>query len=183
MTAHQKKVDYIREYLAKSEQLREMMTIQKANFSGQAVDDTYIRQVKALDIEVGQLRAAIDALEIVGELNSNLPVVDDRRSEYNNEQRSNVMLATVQATVAEVGNIKITVREEIREIKDEVRNEIRELKTDATLFQKMVSDSLNAFSNSMTQQITVLRRIVIGLLATVMVFIGILIATGIQNGR
>lgn len=183
MTAQTKKAEFIREYLAKSEQLREMMTIQKANFSGEAVNDAYIRQLKKLDIEVGQLRAAIDALEIVGDLNSSLPVVDDRRSEYNNEQRSNVMLATVQATVAEVGNIKITVREEIREIKDEVRSEIRELKTDATLFQKMVSDSLNAFSNSISQQISVLRRIVIGLLVVVMLFIGILIAMGLEYGR
>lgn len=126
--------------------------------------------------QIREIEATLKALETVEELQSTSGLPQDRRGEY----QQHIMLATIQATVSEVNNIKVVVDRELARQEQLVRDEIRELKTDATLFQKMVSDSLNAFTNGMSGQISVLRRLVISTLVVLMLFIGILIAIGIR---
>lgn len=103
-------------YNEKSERLRKLMTIQKANFSGTGVGDTYIQEIKELDLDLGKIGAALEALETVTNLDETLPQIEDRRSQVSNEQRLHIMVATIQATVGEVANIKRFVTDELKKI-------------------------------------------------------------------
>lgn len=62
-----------------------------------------------IEIEIDGIRATIQALETVAQLATTGPVsIPDRRD---NSQQMHTMIATVQATVAEVSSIKVYVRD------------------------------------------------------------------------
>jgi len=143
--------EYDREYREKSERLRNLMRLQKANFSGNEINKNQIEEIKRLDIELGQLNAVRQALSRVNELNARSNLPEDRRQELN----KNIMIATV----TEVANVKEALKTEI----DTVKNQVNKLIDDHRAFERIVSDSIKSFQYHIFGVIRTLRRTVIAI--------------------
>lgn len=117
MAQHQTRTraQYQKLYNEKADRLREAMTLQKANF-GPDTDPVLVHEIRELDKELVKIKAALDALETVDELGETLPRVEDRRADVNNETRLHVMVATVQATVAEFASLRKRVDDGFEEM-------------------------------------------------------------------
>lgn len=91
-------------YQARLDELR----IKKARF-GYSTPAEVDTEIDEIDLKLTQLDASIKAIETVQELSSN-DVIDQRN---NSDFRLHIMVATVQATVGELANIKKYVHDEI----------------------------------------------------------------------
>lgn len=77
-------------------------------------------EIADIEAEIAKQEASLTALDVVASftnagVGAKLP--DDRRADSVIEHRLAVMVATVQATVAEVGSVKRDTREAIQEVK------------------------------------------------------------------
>lgn len=131
------RAQYQKLYNEKSERLRTIMDLQHANFNDTPA--VLVREAHTIDTELVQLKAALDALDKVEDLDSTLPPVEDRRAEANSEQRLHVMVATVQATVAEFLSLRKRVDEGFEEMRGLIaRNSLLTFATVAGLIALVV---------------------------------------------
>lgn len=79
---------------------------------GYATEPSVLTEIEDIGLKITQLDASIKALEVVAE---QAPVsgYPDRRID---DQRLHIMVATIQATVAEISNLKVFVHGETRKI-------------------------------------------------------------------
>jgi len=79
---------------------------------GYSTDPAVLTEIDDIELKIAQLDASIVALDIVAE-QMPLTGTPDRRMD---DQRLHIMVATIQATVAEISNLKVFVHSEVRRV-------------------------------------------------------------------
>lgn len=116
--------------------------------------------------EIAEKRAILKALQTFEDLKADSTLEPDRRQ----DNRLNIMVATVQATVAELATTRKAVRDDIQAVKEDVRafevrfsDEFDRLVEASKVFQNMISASMNTFHKDTSTDLLVMRRAIIGL--------------------
>jgi uncharacterized coiled-coil protein SlyX len=91
----------------------------KAATYGTATPPEITTEIEDIRLEIAKLQASVDALTVVNDLRAEFEPTRaiDRRDRSNYEERLHIMVATVQATVAEFSNLRSFVHEGFKEIK------------------------------------------------------------------
>lgn len=96
----------------------EVLEVQKAQ-QGYDLTPRVATEIDAIALEIAKLERQIEALDTVSELEDRKSGGDkiiDRRDSSNYDTRLHIMLATIQATVAEVASVKVSVARDIKRI-------------------------------------------------------------------
>jgi hypothetical protein len=79
---------------------------------GYSTDPSVLTEIDDIDLKIAKLDASIVALEVVAEQTPNNGVADRRVD----DQRLHIMVATIQATVAEFSSLRVFVHAEITRV-------------------------------------------------------------------
>lgn len=92
----------------------EVLELQRAKY-GIDVPPHIETQIEDIGLEIRAIDASVTALDTVADLaSSSGDRIIDRRDQANYEQRQHIMIATVQATIAELSGVRVFVRDEIK---------------------------------------------------------------------
>jgi hypothetical protein len=91
----------------------------KAATYGNDTPPDIITEIEDIRLDIAKLQASVTALEKVSELSTQYeqPRILDRRDQGNYEERIHIMIATVQATVAEFSNLRVFVKDQLADVK------------------------------------------------------------------